>query len=281
MQMIKGTPIRHFTTFINAPMLGYHCINIYIKLHDASENTEKQIITYLQNHDKVDWFCVGDGKWDMIISVLAKNMARFRNFMNEFEQLFGKFINEKSISVLVDEYIMSHDYLVDDGRRVMMYMTEDAEKVILDKKNIELLKILSMNARMPLVELSKNIGISSDAVKYRIKWLQKHAIIIGFKLHLNYSNMKIDQSRLLLRLNSMSKEVKEKFLKNILNIPNVIYVRNCIAPWDMELHIISSGREEFRNTLKQITNFTPGVVKSYDLMRVYDVHKMDYFPLKT
>ncbi len=281
MQMANGTPIRHFTTFINAPMLGYHCINIYVKLHNASERTESQIIQYLQNHDKVDWFCAGDGKWDMIISVIAKNMAKFRNFMNEFEHLFGKFINEKSISVLVDEYVLSHDYLVDGGQRAAMYMTEDAEKLILDKKNIEILKILSMNARMPLVELSKRLGISSDAVKYRIKWLQKRGIIIGFKLHLDYTHMKIDQNRLLLNLNSMRKDAKEKFLKNILNIRNVIYVRNCIAPWDMELHILYSGRDEFRSVLKQITNFIPGVVKSYDLMRVYDVHKMDYFPLKT
>ncbi len=170
MQMTNGEPIRHFTTFINAPMLGYHCINIYVKLHNASERTESQIIQYLQNHDKVDWFCAGDGKWDMIISVITKNMAKFRNFMNEFEQLFGKFINEKSISVLVDEYVLSHDYLVDDGQRSVMYMTEDSKSITLDKKNIELVKILSMNARMPLVDLSKKLCISSDSVKYRIKW---------------------------------------------------------------------------------------------------------------
>ena len=47
------------------------------------------------------------------------------------------------------------------------------KKVKLDLKNKKICRCLSENARTPYTKIAKQVGLSKDAVKYRIKNLEK------------------------------------------------------------------------------------------------------------
>jgi Lrp/AsnC family transcriptional regulator, leucine-responsive regulatory protein len=54
-----------------------------------------------------------------------------------------------------------------------------------DARNVELLKILQRNPRVPLSEAARQIGMSSPAVKERIARLEESGVIRGYRLELD------------------------------------------------------------------------------------------------
>ena len=90
----------------------------------------------------------------------------------------------------------------------------------MDKLDIEILKLLSTNARMSLKQISEAVGITSPAVKTRIRKMEEDKIIRGYHVDLDtksagfmvtaFINVAVDAVR------------KQEFDDFIQNCPNVI-----------------------------------------------------------
>jgi Lrp/AsnC family leucine-responsive transcriptional regulator len=58
-------------------------------------------------------------------------------------------------------------------------------RLLADRKNLELLRLLQKRPRAPISELARRIGMSSPAVKERVLRLQESGILEGYRLELN------------------------------------------------------------------------------------------------
>lgn len=56
---------------------------------------------------------------------------------------------------------------------------------MIDKKSLQILKILQNKARIPNVEVSRQVGLAPSAVLERIRKLEKNGIIDGYEVRLN------------------------------------------------------------------------------------------------
>lgn len=56
---------------------------------------------------------------------------------------------------------------------------------MIDEKSMEILKILQDKARIPNVEVSRQVGLAPSAVLERIRKLEKQGIIDGYEVRLN------------------------------------------------------------------------------------------------
>ena len=54
-----------------------------------------------------------------------------------------------------------------------------------DQKNLQLLRLLQKNPRVPISQLARKIGMSNPAVKERVLRLEENGILAGFHLELN------------------------------------------------------------------------------------------------
>ncbi len=57
--------------------------------------------------------------------------------------------------------------------------------MIIEKKDVKILSLLQHNARIPISEISKNVGLSENGVRYRIEKLQKEDFIKDYEVILN------------------------------------------------------------------------------------------------
>lgn len=56
---------------------------------------------------------------------------------------------------------------------------------MIDKKSLEILKILQNKARIPNVEVSRQVNLAPSAVLERVRKLEKQGIIDGYEVRLN------------------------------------------------------------------------------------------------
>lgn len=61
---------------------------------------------------------------------------------------------------------------------------------MIDEKSMEILKILQEKARIPNVEVSRQVGLAPSAVLERIRKLEKQGVIDGYEVRLNPERFK-------------------------------------------------------------------------------------------
>ena len=57
--------------------------------------------------------------------------------------------------------------------------------LLLDQRNLELLRLLRANPRISLSELARRVGMSAPAVRERIARLEEHGVIQGYRLEID------------------------------------------------------------------------------------------------
>ncbi|MEM1508688.1 MAG: Lrp/AsnC family transcriptional regulator [Thermofilaceae archaeon] len=93
---------------------------------------------------------------------------------------------------------------------------------IVDEKDLEIIKLLEENARMPLTRIAEKIGMSDVAIRKRLKRLEDDGIIRAYRLRLDHAKLgyraraiigfNVEAGRLLEVVRSLSGNPNTKFL---------------------------------------------------------------------
>ena len=70
----------------------------------------------------------------------------------------------------------------------------------MNKKDLKILKIMKDNVRMPYSKIAKRMGMTENAVKYRIKKMEKAGVIKGYFMNLS-SKMLGKEKRVIFQMN--------------------------------------------------------------------------------
>ena len=123
----------------------------------------------------------------------------------------------------------------------------------MDKLDIEILKLLSTNARMSLKQISEAVGITSPAVKTRIRKMEEDKIIRGYHVDLDtksagfmvtaFINVAVDAVR------------KQEFDDFIQNCPNVIECYGITGNYFALMKVLFKSTMELDNFLHFIKKY--------------------------
>lgn len=123
----------------------------------------------------------------------------------------------------------------------------------MDKLDIEILKLLSTNARMSLKQISEAVGITSPSVKTRIRKMEEDKIIRGYHVDLDtksagfmvtaFINVAVDAVR------------KQEFDDFIQNCPNVIECYGITGNYFALMKVLFKSTMELDNFLHFIQKY--------------------------
>ena len=123
----------------------------------------------------------------------------------------------------------------------------------MDKLDIEILKLLSTNARMSLKQISEAVGITSPAVKTGIRKMEEDKIIRGYHVDLDtksagfmvtaFINVAVDAVR------------KQEFDDFIQNCPNVIECYGITGNYFALMKVLFKSTMELDNFLHFIQKY--------------------------
>ena len=73
-RMTESSLILRFHTVINYFRIGIVKFKLYLKLKNADMKKLEEIGQYFFKHTKTEWVALTSGKWDLIVSFLARNV---------------------------------------------------------------------------------------------------------------------------------------------------------------------------------------------------------------
>ncbi len=116
----------------------------------------------------------------------------------------------------------------------------------LDRIDKRILFELERNARIADVKLSRIVGKSKDAVRYRIKRLEEQKVITGYKTWIDLAKVGFRTSTLYLSLLNIP-EKKERLVNYLKNDPKTYWLGVAEGAWNMGVsHFVKSNEELFK-----------------------------------
>lgn len=262
--------IRKFNTTINIGALGYQRATCFIKLRKITKKEEEKLMQRLYNHEFVNYFGPVIGTWDLVFDLLIRND---QHLLEITEKILGEIkdnIENHVIILTFGEVGYYNNKLI--GAPNMKQKPINKTKMKVDKKDKELLKLLSTNSRIEYTELSKNLGLTPNAIKHRIKQLEKKNVILGYTIELNFQKMGWLLYNIQLKLNTTSiKRLKNFFTEHKRIVYYYHYIGN--SNWDVDFGVIVKDATELRGLLLEMRENFGDIIRIYDLYPIIDTLK--------
>jgi Lrp/AsnC family transcriptional regulator, leucine-responsive regulatory protein len=97
----------------------------------------------------------------------------------------------------------------------------------LDKKDKKIIEQLDLNARQSNAQIARKVGLSKDAVGYRIKKFEEKKLIKGYFSVLNISKLGYVSYKLMITFRNTKYEIEQRIIKDLIKNRNVGWVVNC------------------------------------------------------
>ena len=272
--------IENFYVKTNPSYLGYSHIKVYLRLHNITRTKENEIINHLKKQKAIFWLSSIRGKYDIVLSIYVKSIFEFSQKYHELFSEYQEYILDRNVIVLESALTFTKAYLLQrQNSEEVIYSEGGKIQTKIDKKDEEILKILSKNARETFVNIATKLKSSADTIRYRIKNLEKKEIITGFSTKINFNKLGNNYNLIFLKLHNMTSQKYNKmkdFAKTNKNI--IVYIKS-IGDHEVELEIETSNKEELDNLIKNLRDNFSNEIKDYEILEITEEHLLNYYNL--
>jgi len=274
--IIKGSFVE-----LNNPALGYKNFRIFLKLGNFNQSKQEELLNFLSKNKNLLWLSKAIGKWDIDLIFMCKEIKEFENFRQDLFLNFNQIIEDYSTSLLTKIYHYPRDYFLDSKRTSPPKILDIsfANNFVLDKKDEELLRLLTKDASMNWADLSRKLKLSINTLRKRINNLEKQNIILGYRLFIDAEKLGYEYYKLHINLrNYNEKDLKE--FKSWLGSKNfVIYLDNYIGGEDLEIELHLKSEQEYIEFLNELYGEFSRIIKNHFMLKFYDVKIYRYLPV--
>lgn len=134
----------------------------------------------------------------------------------------------------------------------------------LDLKDKKIFYLLTENSRLRPQEIASRVGLSKNAVTYRIKRLVKAGYIERFMPITNFQKFGVYSYDLFIKIRANSEE-ENKIKKYFENHPNVIWATTLFGKWDLFVQIAAKDVNDFGKVFEEITIFLGHDLENYEV----------------
>jgi len=278
--LVKKGIIRKFVTMINPTKLGYSVYKMFFKFQNLDKEKEKQMISYLTKNDYIYWIASAQGRWDLNMTIFAKDINHFDEILSDFVSKYGKYILEQEFNTTLKIGILSKNWILEKEKaiRKLVMFGDRVENILIDKIDVEILRILANNGRMNSTEIARKIKSTERKVIYRMKNLEKVGIILGYTTSLNLELLDMQFFKATIDWKLLSHEEKDKLIEYCKSNPNLGFFVFCVGSWPFEAEFIVKNNKQFYEIIGDIRQKFPEI-KGFETIIFPIEYKFDCMPL--
>jgi len=271
--------IKKFHTVIDVGKLGFISFRLYLKLKSVNKKKEKEIINFLKEKKQITWLVSIEGEYDLGAWILAKSVKEMNSLWKNLLKKYGNFIEKRNLTIFTKVSYFPRVYILDKKKNneEYVFITEPSE-IKLDKLDLEILKLMTGNSRIPVLELANKLKITPKTVSSRIKLLEKKKVIIGYRTMFDLEKLNEQYFKLLIRTKNMTEEKEAKFRQFIKQHPIIIYDNEVLGGEDFEIEIQVESLKQLREFTNEIKENFSDIIKEYKTLLFYKEHKYLFFP---
>ncbi|MFH1590158.1 MAG: Lrp/AsnC family transcriptional regulator [archaeon] len=272
----KGV-IQGYMSVVDIAKIGYDSYHILLQLNKINKEIRSELVKVFKSYPFVKVVLEFSGKYDFEIGIAVRNLKELDMIVTKIIGDVDKCIQSYEILTLVKTY---------EGRIFPESFLNIKEKTELKKESdvkvdgtdLKILGKLSLDSTISLYDVGKVVGLTSEAVNYRIKNLKKQGVIKRFAPMINHHVLGYTVYGLLINVNNLDGK-KEAKLKEFLHInKNVLWAVKCIGKYNLFAYICVKKSDDLHQTISDLRELFSSDIKEYETMVAYQVYEYNYFP---
>jgi len=254
--IIKGT-----RALINASFFGYTPYHLFIRLKNPIKSAENEIVSQLKKLPCARAILKFYGAYDLQVAIIARSIEEFDKISQKIISIVKEYLEEYEI-LIISKYMKVGSFHNGFYEAEKVSLAKDYVKkdIKIDSKDMDLLRLLSEDARISLLELSSKLKTSPDTVAYRIKKLE-NKVITGYVPVISFGNLGYNMSAILLTIHNLD-ETKEELIKHFCkSYPTVLWGVKTVGKYNIMIYVCTKNQEELQETITHIRGLYPGDLK--------------------
>ena len=280
-RMEEEVIIRNYYTVIDSYKLGYYFYRFYIKFQYVSTEITRRIIHHLVNYQKISTVATGRGFFDLIAVFWVKDLNEFYAFWEKTLAEFGDYFAEQKFTIYIRGIGFPISIKLDDNyvKRHELETFGVGEVTKIDEVDYQILQLIALNARIPIIEIANKLGCSSQNVIYRLKNLMNKKVIQAFRVDIDLKKLFLIRFKVDIHLKEHGK--KSDIVKFVKKLPNLRYYSSSIGLCDLEFELIAENTEKLVEIMEKIEQSFPGVLRNYEYHTSVETHIETFMPKLT
>lgn len=278
--------IKGYYTIVDYSLLGYTDYKVLFKLKEVDEKKLNEIIEFLKKKEFIAFISTISGKWDLNVDFFARNITEFDNLLSNVIEKFHNQLSDYDIIIKIEAYQYLKDYLYKDIKsskeRIYFYGAPGkfTSFINLDKTDKAILKLLSKNARINVVDIAKKLKLAPNTVKYRIKNYEKQKIILGYRPLIDITKLNVLPYILFIRFEELNTSVEKRLIQYCNQNPNIFYLIKLLGEFHYHIEIETFSREELQKIITDLRTLFKNNIRESEIIVVFQDQKLDFFPIE-
>jgi DNA-binding Lrp family transcriptional regulator len=240
--------LRHYAE-IDRSVFGYIVCYVLLLLDERNQRKRKQLLHDIERHPNTEATAEYNGNWDMQWTLVVRHVEELDDILMRLAAQYKGVIIEKDTLIVVR-------WSRADGRGTTPPCP--------DERDIEILKLLAEDARLPALAIGERVGLSADAVIKRIKQLRSSGVIRRFTIATDVTVLGKQWHTFVLQMKHFDEEHQARLKEFVAQRPYIRRAFKTIGTWDVTFTLVADDAAHFHRVFKDIKVAFSDVVKSYD-----------------
>jgi Lrp/AsnC family leucine-responsive transcriptional regulator len=281
--MVDADFLHGYMTLFNNRKLGFKNYILYLKLKTLNE--EKDLMDFLMRMDEVTTLKSCSGNYDVQAIFSVKTEEDFLEVFSKVTNAYHQIIQNYDLLELLEENFLGLSLLLDETERKKLHNSErkgssfqkellnishPSQAPNLDKKDIQIMRELKMDARIGVNELSKKVHLAPNSVKVRIKKMIATGIIKKFIPIASLSVLGYQWWKVFFKFRNLDKAKFQSFLRYH---PNILWYMMLLGKWDYQISVFAKDNAEFHKVIDELRSEFADNIISYDSIIIFNQFK--------
>lgn len=270
--------IKKYATIFNYRILGYNeFVIFYLKLGSLDE--KKKLREELEKSNfAISVFDIV-GKYDLGADFVFKNKDEFQTVLGNILKKYDVADHSVFMTTAFDFFPLK-EFDLQSEKRTSYAITADvpSKNPNLDDKEMKILSALEKNGRAKLIDISKETGISSELILYKMKKLHEEQVILGSRIIFDHEKLGYFFGDIRLRLKSTDKETVEKMSKFCRLHRHINALSFGIGEYNCLVQIFYKDEKKFRSTIKDFLDRFRDNIQTSDIILIENEGRIKTLP---
>jgi DNA-binding Lrp family transcriptional regulator len=264
--------ILRFFAYYDILQLGFNFLRFYFKFQYVTPEIKKEIINHFMNDDKVNNLFSTEGSYDLGVLMKVENISDIYPLWRNTLEKYGDYFSMQVFSAYMGELIYGHGFLLEGIENLQRApLRKNLGKVKIDALDLEILKLLVVDSRMPTVEIAKKLNSNVTTINARITRMVKLKVILGFSVELDLDKLGYQSWKVDFYLSEYTK--LNQIVKYLEKNPLLYCVDYTIGYADLELEINVKDISQLHDIIEDLHSKFPKIIRNYSFFRGVKFYK--------